>query len=125
MKRALCLIAVILFLPALASAEIDLKAMTVEELVVLKTAIVKELLERNEIKEVSVPAGEYTVGEDIPAGNYTVYADSAACMLTVNEYEALHYLGEGNHIGKLVLKDGDVVNIVGSCIFTVYQGLGF
>ena len=29
------------------------------------------------------------------SGNYTVYADSAACMLTVNEYEALHYLGPG------------------------------
>ena len=125
MKKIISLVLVLLLFPALAMAEINLSSMTNDELIQLKTQILDELLTRSEIKEVKVPAGEYTVGEDIPAGNYTVYADSAACMLTVNEYEALHYLGEGNHIGKLVLKDGDVVNIVGSCIFTVYQGLGF
>lgn len=125
MKKIISLVLVLLLFPALAMAEINLSSMTNDELIQLKTQILDELLTRSEIKEVNVPAGEYTVGEDIPAGSYTVYADSAACMLTVNEYEALHYLGQSEHIGKLVLKDGDTVNLVGSCIFTIYQGLGF
>lgn len=125
MKKIISLVLVLLLFPALAMAEINLSSMTNDELIQLKTQILDELLTRSEIKEVKVPAGEYTVGEDIPVGSYTVYADSAACMLTVNEYEVLHYLGQSEHIGKLVLKDGDTVNLVGSCIFTIYQGLGF
>ena len=125
MKKIFCLVIALMIFPALSLAEVDLKEMTTEELIELKTAIAQELISRNEMKEVPVPAGKYTVGEDIPVGNYTVYANSAACMITVNEYQALYYLNNGEKIGKLVLNNGDIVDIVGNCIFTPYQGLGF
>ena len=69
MKRFLCLLMVLtLFIPCVASAEIDLKSLSTSDLLALKLSIVQELIDRGEIKSATVPAGKYVVGEDIPAG---------------------------------------------------------
>lgn len=76
MKKFTCILLLValmgcLVLPACAE-EIDLTAMTWEELLELKAAITLEQLTRDEWEEVEVPQGVYKVGEDIPAGKWTV-----------------------------------------------------
>lgn len=76
MKKFTCILLLValmgcLVLPACAE-EIDLTALTWEELLELKSAITLEQLTRDEWEEVEVPQGVYKVGEDIPAGKWTV-----------------------------------------------------
>lgn len=125
MKKALCLIVLLCAVPLFAMGAENLADLTIDQLIRLKTDILAELMVREEIKEVNVPAGEYIVGQDIPAGNYTVTTDSALCMIQVNVYEKMHTLSRGEQIGKLVLNNGDQVSIIGNCVFAIYQGLGF
>ena len=76
MKKFTCMLLLValmgcLVLPACAE-EIDLTALTWEELLDLKAAITLEQLTREEWEEVEVPQGVYKVGEDIPAGKWTI-----------------------------------------------------
>lgn len=76
MKKFTCILLLValmgcLVLPACAE-EIDLTALTWEELLELKSAITLEQLTRDEWEEVEVPQGVYKVGEDIPAGKWTI-----------------------------------------------------
>lgn len=76
MKKLLCILsalAIALSLAAPAAAEnIDLTALSWDELLELKARITMEQLTRDEWQEVEVPQGVYVVGEDIPAGKWTV-----------------------------------------------------
>lgn len=76
MKKLLCILsalAIALSLAAPAAAEnIDLTALSWEELLDLKEKITLEQMSRDEWQEVEVPQGVYVVGEDIPAGKWTV-----------------------------------------------------
>lgn len=66
------------------AAQIDLSAMTYEELVALKDKINLAMWESKDWEEVTVPQGVWTVGEDIPAENWTVSAaDGAYSRITV------------------------------------------
>lgn len=81
-------------------------------------------------KEVTVPPGTYAVGSDIPAGSYTVVGTGIVTILTVKNssgvYGAMHSVSSSSQIGKLVIEDGQTIDIVGeSLIFKPYQGLGF
>jgi len=128
MKRLACfLLVVLMMIPFAAFAENNLASMTFDDLVVLKNQIMAELVERGELKEVSVPAGTYTVGEHIPAGEYSVALAEGAFMvaITVNEYEDIYTVTEDAGIGRLVLAKGDIVDISGTVIFTKFAGLGF
>lgn len=79
----------------------------------------------------SVPAGEYTVGEDIPAGTYTI--TTKAFMVVLNVYknstkwpyaDPQFMLDSNNPVGKLKLNDGQVIEIVGGSLkFETYQGI--
>ena len=121
-----------LLLPVIALAEVDLSAMSVDELIALNKAIVMQLMSRKDFKEVPVSAGTYKVGEDIPAGMYTVKAeDDQYVVLYVfdsnGDYTLKMYTVKADSpIGKLVLEDGETVATVGgSVIFMPYAGLGF
>lgn len=83
-----------------------------------------------EQKEVTVPRGEYIVGMDIPAGDYTV--TSLGWMATVKvetsagKYKGSYCMNEGDQIGRLSLKEGDVLSVtIDDVIFKPYAGLGF
>lgn len=81
-------------------------------------------------KEVTVPPGTYAVGIDIPEGEYTVCTNGIISMLTVKDirgnYVTMHSMNANTQVGKLILEDGQYVEIVGeSVIFKPYQGLGF
>lgn len=76
MKKIACILLamalmICLVLPVCAE-EIDLSALTWEELLDLKARITMEQLTRDEWQEVEVPQGVWVVGEDIPAGKWTV-----------------------------------------------------
>lgn len=127
MKRLVIGILIAMMMVSVAFADVDLSSMTTEELVELKAQVVGELMQRGEIKAAKVPAGEYTVGVDVPAGSYTITTSASLIMVTVdNGLGAIHTLSSGEEIGKLVLTDGQTLEIVGgTAVFTMYSGISF
>ena len=74
MKKILSAVLVLMLLIPTAMAEVDLSALSFDELVALRQQVNKEITTRPEWKEVTVPAGLWKVGEDIPAGKWTISA---------------------------------------------------
>ena len=131
------LISLVVFLFSFASVssaddDIDLSSLTTAELVAVRDAINKELAARNFAEiGVTVPIGEYTVGEDIPAGVYTIKSTDL-CRVSVFADSSERYAGFSEYIsgddiiGKLTLENGQFVRIkMGSAVFSPYKGLGF
>lgn len=58
----------------------DIESMSYDELVALKDKINLAMWNSKEWKEVRVPQGVYTVGEDIPEGKWTIKAGNAQCV---------------------------------------------
>ena len=130
MKKLIALILVVLTLvPMVAFADVDLSGMSFDELVSLNGKLLKEIVSRPEFKEVTVPTGTYTVGEDIPAGTYSLGLASGTfgSMIKVNGFQDTYAVtSTDQNVGKIVLKDGDSVDIsMGSVVFKPYVGLGF
>lgn len=75
MKKMLCIVfSLVLILPSLGLAEIDLSSLSFDDLVYLRQRIYQELITRPEWKEVTVPQGIWEVGVDIPAGHWIISA---------------------------------------------------
>ena len=62
----------VLFTSFVFAESIDLSSLSFDELAVLETRIIKEMMSKPEYKEVTVPLGVYKVGVDIPAGKWTL-----------------------------------------------------
>lgn len=126
MKKILCsLLAILLLAPAFASAAVDVKALSTDELLALRVSIVDELMSRGEMKSANVPAGEYVVGEDIPAGSYSITTDQILVTLVIGDYDGMYVVSPDSPVGKLTLKDGDKIQITGKVVLTKYAGLSF
>lgn len=143
MKRFLCFISILLTLiisvPVLVSAETEdpFAEFTTEELLLLKSLVEDSLAQRMGgnagqamQKDVTVPVGKYTVGEDIPAGTYTVISSDRLAYVTVYSSSGKRLssdgIDDGATIGKLVLENGQLVEVeYASVVFTAYKGLGF
>ena len=126
MKKFLSfLLAVLLLVPICACAEVDVKALSTDELIKLRASIVDELMARGEMKSANVPAGEYTVGEDIPAGSYSITTDQIIVTVIINEYEGMYVVSPDSPVGKITLKDGDKFQISGNIVLEKYAGLSF
>ena len=115
MKKLLCVLLIVCFLPVFALSE-DLSSMSYDELIDLHRQLVKEIMSRPEWKEVEVPAGKWIIGEDIPEGSYSVTPVKNSSVINVygnNSYGIpdLIYLSDGETYGKLVLKDGMEIDI--------------
>lgn len=83
-----------------------------------------------EQKEVTVPRGEYVIGKDIPAGDYTVvslgWLATVKVETSAGKQKGYYCMDEGEQIGKLSLKEGDVLSVTtDDVIFKPYAGLGF
>ena len=79
MKKIICSVIVATLLSCtVPAAEIDLSGMTYEQLVTLKDQINMAMWNSQEWQEVTVPQGEWIVGEDIPAGHWTIKCVSDA-----------------------------------------------
>ena len=118
-------LAVLLLLPVFASAEVDVKALSTEELLALRVSIVDELMARGEMKSANVPAGEYVVGDDIPAGSYSITTDQLLVTIVVGDYDGMYVVSPDSPVGKLTLKAGDKIQITGKIVLTKYAGLSF
>ena len=134
MKRFMCALLVLVCMVSFALAEnVDFSSMNYDELILLQKNLVKEIMSRPEWKEVKVPAGAWVVGEDIPAGTYGISTNSALATLTVyknenkeiTDLEGMHVISSDESLGKLVLKDGWVVEITSEVVFTPPFSLGF
>lgn len=126
MKKILCSLLVILFLiPVFASAEVDVKALSTEELLALRVSIIDELMARGEMKSAKVPAGEYIVGEDIPAGSYSITTDQILVTIVIGDYDGMYVVSPDSPVGKLTLKAGDKIQFTGGVMLTKFAGLSF
>ena len=139
MKRVLSVLVVLLVVfgmagIALADAiSVDPTTATLEELIAARTAIEQAIMSRDDYKEVKVPAGTYSVGDQIPAGEYTVSTGASMALVTVYgkggkeafDMAGMYTLTGSENIGRLVLIDGQTVEITGGVVFAPYAGLGF
>ena len=69
---SIVLIGIMLCMAFSAFAEVNLSGMTYDELIALKDQINLAIWNSQEWQEVTVPQGEWVVGQDIPAGTWTV-----------------------------------------------------
>ncbi len=102
-----------------------------EELIKLRLRIDQEIMSRPEWKEVTVPAGRYTVGEDIPEGVYSIrlldekgYESFIVFGIEYENYEdngGMLYCESLNErspvLGKVTLSKGNIVDISGPLVF--------
>ena len=113
--------------------------MSYDELKALQAQISAEIVTRPEWKEVTVPAGDWIVGEDIPEGTYSIRPVNASKYINIFVWgaEKDNYTKGGglivnDHVGydkdiiaKLILKKGQIVVINMPVIFAPAQSLGF
>lgn len=75
MKRILSLalaLILVLAIPVVSFADIDLSGMSFDELVALKDQINLAIWQSEDWQQVEVPQGVYQIGVDIPAGKWTI-----------------------------------------------------
>lgn len=126
MKKVIAIVALLVLVCSVAYAEIgNLKDMTTDELIALRTSIEQELIERGETKVLKVPAGTYIVGEDIPAGKYSISTKQIMATVLVNEYQEMFMVTPDEEVGKVTLKDGDKIQCSTTIFLTKYSGLKF
>lgn len=70
MRKVISLLLVAILLIGVASAEIDLGNMTLDEIREIYTQVSSALYSEALIKGAKIPVGRYTAGVDIPAGSY-------------------------------------------------------
>ena len=131
MKKIICLLLIIVVSIPYAFAETDFSALSYDELRELQQKISAEIVKRPEWKEVTVPAGTWTIGKDIPSGAYSLKY-TGSLMVTIETYEngtmvSYNFLSPTTDtvIGKIEFKDGQVITISGSLIFAPPISLGF
>ena len=72
MKRIILFFALVMLLPTLALADVDLTGMTFEELVALHEQVNLAIWNSEEWQAVRVPQGTWEIGVDIPEGHWTL-----------------------------------------------------
>ena len=121
-----------MLLPVISYAQVDLASMTDMDLMQLQADLVDELFNRG--KEATIPVGKYIVGQHIPAGEYFIAAGgSYGTWVEVNDepggygdHYQLHTLQAGESVGRLVLIDGDTLDVkFGEAKFTALSGFVF
>ena len=141
MKKLITIILILaLLLPSAASADIpDISGLSFEELGQLIREAKKALWACDEWKEVKVPAGVYTIGEDIPAGHWSIQAPSGE-FVTVGygskldhtgaelDYDSIEYWGNISgsatdnslHQLDIILEDGYFISLHSAVLFYPY-----
>ena len=139
MKRFLAIMVLVLMVVSSAAAEdIDLSGLSFDQLIQLQSRITMEIMQRDEWQEVTVPAGVYVIGKDIPAGSWSVeMACKGSCevLLYPNKEESENEFGfslfdvvlseyiEKTTVGKLDLKNGNILVLSGDTIFRPFTGM--
>ena len=138
MKKLLTVLIVLALLGAAALAEqIDLSGMSYEDLLALRQQVDAAIWASDGWQEVEVPAGVYTIGEDIPAGRWSVSPTGVVAAITLypdkSDYTGQTYnilttaaIMEGESC-NLDASEGNCLEIVGTVVFRPYvsAALGF
>lgn len=136
MKKIVALLLAVLIclgcFSASAAVSFNVGDYTTDELITIRALIISELMFRQIDKKIDVPQGRYVVGVDIPSGFYTVATDNFIISLTIhsnrysNDYAFTYVVTDTEKVGKLELKNGNAIEVVGGTItLTPYQGLSF
>lgn len=109
-----------------AYAEFDLASMSDDDLFSLETAIQAEKISRGIAKSADVPQGSYIIGQDIPAGTYSISTAGILTTLVLKNPDGstdnTQILSSKSPIGKIVLSNGQIIEISDATVFTVYSG---
>lgn len=116
MKKLLAVALILaMLIPCAVAEDIDLSALTYDELVVLRDRCLAEMQLRDEWQEVTVPIGVYEVGKDIPAAHWTITAaPSEYGWGSITYCDALDGSGKKVDIGKSHFYYSEQVKIKGS-----------
>lgn len=140
MKKLVCITMIFCLIPLIAFADVDLSAMSYSELIDLNHTLTAEIMSRPEWKEVEVPAGQWRVGSDIPAGEYAIKIKDKERVspVKVQVWEsqvddsmlglgALYkeYINADTSINRIELKEGWILDVNYTVIFTPPVMLGF
>lgn len=130
MKKLFSVLLVLSLLSSFAFAETDLTQMSYDDLISLQRQLVKEIMSRPEWKEVEVPAGQYTIGEDIPAGWYSVRPKSSYGSVYFRWYpnpnnNAWDYMTIRDKLAKFEFYEGMRIYTEDTAIFAPPMSLGF
>ena len=109
MRKLITLILLICMVPIIAAAE--LTGLSFDELVELQQEVTAEIMSRPEWKEVTVPAGEWLIGEDIPAGYYSIKSTGRLNIVRIEDQNGssagiYKTFDEGEVEGKAYLQEG-------------------
>ncbi len=140
MKKLISLLLILfLLVPAASFADLpDVSGLSFSELRQLLVNVKKALWACEEWKEVKVPAGVYTIGEDIPAGQWSIQAPSGT-FVTVGygsrlddtgtglERSSIEYWGNLSgesdnmlHQLDIILSEDHYLVLLGACYFYPY-----
>lgn len=131
MKKLLLSIVIFSFLFSCAGAErVDLSTLSFADLLSLRSALDAEIISRPEWKEVTVPAGTWTVGSDIPAGAYSARSATGElarliCTTPSGRQKESIWLSSNKVLGKILLEDGDTVELTDQVVFSPPLSIGF
>ena len=124
---------VVLALPALALADLpDISKLTEQELIDLSKEIGTKLFGDKLAEGITVPPGDYIIGDDIPSGSYKIVITGGMGFFVVytekgGRTKISGVTGEAYNvidIGKLTLEDGNVLHLVNSTfVFYPYVNL--
>ena len=103
---------VILIMTTAAVAEVDISELSFDELVALKDKINLAIWNSKEWEEITVPQGEWIVGEDVPAGKWTIKcADVDRHDYMMKECDIMWGFSENGHINTNSEAGGGSVNL--------------
>lgn len=136
MKKFLILIVAVCMMISCAAAEsIDLSGMSFDELNALRDSLNAEIMSRPEWKEVTVPAGTWSIGKDIPAGSYSIKTEKGKVNVCVWKKAVDDYSNNGlaynelispdSPLGRVELKEGWILDIGKPIVFAPPLSLGF
>lgn len=139
MKKVITMIITLTMLFSVSFAEVDLKSYSYDELRDLYRQVMREMVTRPEWKDAEVHQGVYVVGEDIPAGSYTITLKNPDAVANIflwgaglEDYDTNGGLlvnellyGNQNVMGKIILKEGNILHLTGDVYIGPFRGIWF
>lgn len=120
---------VLVLLPVLSLADIDLSGYSTAKLIDIRGQILIELRERGDLISFEVPVGYFVVGMDIPAGDYYVTPTKRSTIVSVysnsDRDDFLWYgsVDSGDRM-RATLTDGQMIEVaIDPAMFKTYTGI--
>lgn len=120
---------VLVLLPVLSLADIDLSGYSTAELIDIRGQILIELRERGDLISFEVPVGYFVVGVDIPAGDYYVTPTKRSTIVSVYSDDSgsdFLWYGSVDSGGRMraTLTDGQMIEVaIDPAMFKTYTGI--